>query len=73
MADAGRGCHAKGVLPVRGGGTGSVFQRRSQAEMVGRRASALLDQAWGVMVDGSSAEGGVRKGAAARAIGPGCC
>ena len=50
-----------------------IFQRRSPAGDHRVPAWALLGQAWGIMVDRPNAEGGVRKEAAACAIGPGRC
>ena len=61
MDDAGRGCHAEGMLTARGSGAGGDFERRLQAEAVRSPAWAQIGQAWGVMVDGSNAEVGFRK------------
>ncbi len=72
--DAGEcGGHARGMMTTRGNGVGRDFQRRLQAETVRGPAWALISQARGVVVDGSNAEGSVRKGSAGRAIGPGRC
>ena len=71
MDNVGRGDHAKGMLTTRGSGSGSDFQRRSPAGTVRGPAWALIGQVLGVMMDGSSPEGGVRKGGAGRAIEPG--
>ena len=74
MDDVGRGCHAKGMLTARGSGAGSDFQRSSPA----RREGAVRSPAWrgwarqlDNLVEGSDAEGVVKKGAAVRAIGRG--
>ena len=73
MDDVGHGDHAKGMLTARGNGIGSDFQRRSPAGTVRGPAWALIGQAYGVMVDRSNPEDGVRKGAAGRAIEPRRC
>ena len=73
MDDPECGCHARGMLTVRGSGTGSDFQRRSQAETIKGPAWMLIGQALGGLVERSDAEDGVRKGAAGRAIGLGRC
>ena len=68
---------AECVLPARerfaacGSGVGGDFQRKRPAETVRSPARRRIGQARGVMVDGSNAEGGVRKGVGERAIGPG--
>ena len=71
MDDRELGCHARGMLKCCGSGVGSDFQCRPQAVTVRGPAWVLIDQAWGVMVGRSNAEGGVRKGAAQRAASPG--
>ena len=70
MDDAECGCHARGILTACGGGDGSDFQRRLQAESVKGPAWGLIGLAWGVIVDRSKAEGAVRKGVAGRAVSP---
>ena len=68
MDDAECGCRARGMLTACDSGAGSDFQRRSPAETIRGPAWALTGQAWGVIVGRSNAVGGVRKGAAGRAV-----
>ena len=73
MDDVECGYPAKGMLAASGGGAGCDFQRRSQAETVRTPAWGRIGQAWGIIVDRSNAEGGVKKRVAGRAISPGRC
>ena len=73
MDDAEGGCHARGILTACGSGAGSDFQCRPEAESLKGPAWGLIGQALSGLVEGSDAEGVVRKGAAGRAIEPERC
>lgn len=68
---AGCSCNAREMLTASGSGVGSDYQRGPPAETVRDRPDAGLPR--GRVVLGTDADGGVRRGLAKLAIGPGCC